>query len=311
MTRGLDNHDDIMKFCFGTLAGRNSCAFKDVTVKIDGVRMSGEMDTSLANGFHNLMAFLFLAWRNDPESKVVGFVEGDDGLFTVSPDSAKPTAEQFAELGMTIKIGETPHLSEASFCGQVYDVEECIVVTDIVDALARVGWTNKKYVRANDNTLSQLLRARGYSLVYQYNGCPVLSALGYKILDLTTDIKIEDRIFNSLDQWERAKLRRAVAALPERRIPGPNTRSLVEKLYGIPTNVQIEWENRIAKLDRLGPVDLDLANYAPRDWSHYYDHYSHPIADPNPVWLVRSESKFIDYLLSKAPQTEKFIKSLD
>ena len=224
MTKSLGQHKDIMAFCFGTLAGTNVCKFKHVTVHVKGVRMSGEMDTSLSNGFHNLVAYLFCVFENSqkfstPKYNVRGFVEGDDGIFTLSDKQLTPTVEQFAALGLTIKIGSTTKLSEASFCGQVYDTDENIVVTDVVEALARVGWTNKKYVQANNKTLLQLTRAKGFSLAYQYNGCPVLGALGHKILDLTEDVKISEKIFANMDQWESQKLREAVANRPLKRTP--------------------------------------------------------------------------------------------
>jgi hypothetical protein len=309
MTRHLSCYDDVMRFCFSTLAGRNKCIFKNVTVGINGVRMSGEMDTSLANGFHNLMAFLYLCWKNGAKD-VVGFVEGDDGLFRVEPPSAAPSADQFSLLGFTIKIGVTDRLSEASFCGQVYDIDEGIVVTDVLDALSRFGWTNKKYVRASFPTRLELLRARGYSMVYQYNGCPVLSTLGRKILELTEGVQIRQTIIDSLDLWERAKLNSAISNLPVEKIPGPATRFLVEKLFGLPVEVQIDWERRISQQTEFGPLPINLDDYCPKEWIDYYDRYSHPIFDTNPLWLVKDEAVFCSYLKEMAPQTEKFLNSL-
>ena len=311
MTKNLDCASDVMKFCFGTLGGRNRCEFKHVTVGINGVRMSGEMDTSLANGFHNLMAFLYATWQNDHDAKVYGFVEGDDGIFRVEPHSATPTEKQFADLGLTIKIGQTPHLSEASFCGQVYDVEESIVITDVVEVLARFGWTNKKYVQASDKTRMELLRAKGYSLTYQYNGCPVLSVLGRRILELTKEFTISDKILMNMDQWERSKLCQFLKTpLPEEKETGVGTRSLVEKLYGLPTHIQIQWEERIRNCE-LGPIDLDLTSYVKEpSWIEYYERYSHPVFDTNPCWLLCDEAPFLEYLASRAPQTKEFISSL-
>lgn len=131
-----------------TMGGVNEMTFKHLSAKIMATRMSGEMDTSLSNGFSNLMLFLFMA-KIKGATSARGFVEGDDGLFRVSPARCAPTEKDFADLGFTIKIGHTPHLSRASFCGQVYDMTDLIVVTDPKEVIARLGWTNKKYVRAN------------------------------------------------------------------------------------------------------------------------------------------------------------------
>jgi hypothetical protein len=173
------------------MTGTNVLTFKLVTVIIEATRMSGEMDTSTSNGFANLMLFLYNCHLNGARD-VVGKVEGDDGLFRVSPASAAPTKEQFADQGFTIKIEHTKNLSEASFCGQVYDMSDLIVVTDIKEIVSRIGWTNKKYVKSSFNTRLQLLRAKGYSLVYQYGGCPILDVLGRRIL-LVSTLKIRQR----------------------------------------------------------------------------------------------------------------------
>lgn len=310
MTKNLACHDQVMKFCFGTLAGRNKCEFKNVTISIDGVRMSGEMDTSLANGFHNLMAFLYLTWKHDPTAKVLGFVEGDDGIFRVEPPSAAPTTDDFASIGLTIKIGTTPELSEASFCGQVYDRDDGIVVTDIVDALSRFGWTNKKYVRCSFKTQLELLRARGFSFAYQYNGCPVLSELGHKILELTKHVTIRQSIIDQMDMWERQRFKDAASAKIHRKPVGLSTRALVEKLYGIGIDVQMEWERSIRAMGNVGPLPFSVADYAPKCWSDYTTKYSHTIFDTNPCWLITDEKEFLTYLVSRAPNAVKFVKSL-
>lgn len=230
-----------------TMKGMNVLQFKHFTCLIEGTRMSGEMDTSLSNGFANLMLFLFLAHKNKA-TDVKGFVEGDDGIFVVTPNSARPTVEQFKDLGFNIKIGVTDALSEASFCGQVYDMTDLKVVTDPLEVLARVGFTNKRYVNAKHSTRMALLRAKGFSLVYQYDGCPILATLGKRLLELTEGYTVGDKIVNALDQWEKARLVEAMYnKLPSSPV-GMNTRALVEKLYNIPIFEQIEMEHWISEL---------------------------------------------------------------
>lgn len=230
------------------MTGRNFLQFKHVSCSLNATRMSGEMDTSLSNGFSNLMLFLF-ACQERGATSVLGFVEGDDGLFRVSPSHCAPTKEDFEKLGFTIKIGHTTKLSEASFCGQVYDMSELKVVTNPLEVIARLGWTNKKYVECSEKTAMELLRSRGYSLVYQYGSCPLLGVLGRRILDLTDGISISEKVLNNMDQWEREKMRAAMAAkLPEMDV-GPNTYALVEKLYGIPVARQLELEADFAEIE--------------------------------------------------------------
>lgn len=289
-----------------TLGGCNYLRTKTLECMIMATRMSGEMDTSLSNGFANLTLFLFVCHMNGAR-EVIGFVEGDDGLFRVSPSECSPTAKQFADMGFTIKIGVTDKLSEASFCGQVYDMEDLIVVTDPVEMLCRVGWTNKRYVQAKQSTLMALLRARGYSLVYQYNGCPILSELGHRILELTAGVTIDERLLASFDQWEQHKLRAAVRDLPLPKKIGSNTRLLVERLYGVSTTVQLEMEQAITKME-LGLVELPDSLPVPDQWKQYYDVYSNDKCDTDPCWLLRNEQSLANHL-SKIPNFSKFVVS--
>jgi len=277
-----------------TMGGFNFISSKYLEFIIHATRMSGEMDTSLSNGFANLMVFLFLAFKNGA-IEVIGFVEGDDGLFRVVPSLATPTAEQFEEMGFTIKIGKTDKLSEASFCGQVYDMEDLIVVTDPLEMLARVGWTNKRYVQAKEATRMALLRARGYSLVYQYNGSPILAGLGYRILELTSGVTVDEKLISSFDQWEQQKLRMAVKNLPLPKEIGDNTRNLVERLYGVTTSDQVRMEREILQMN-LGGHDLPDYLPIPAQWKEYYDRYSYHRNDSDPCWLLKDEQKMVNHL---------------
>jgi len=187
-----------------TKTGKNKLVFKTFTASVKATRMSGEMDTSLSNGFTNLMLYLFASQEAGCEiNKIVGFVEGDDGIFR--NDGPTPTAEIFETLGMTIKIGITDKLERASFCGQVYDIEDLTVVTDIRDQVCRLGWTNKQYVNSGAKVCAELLRARGFSLAYQYGACPILGAIGETILRLTPNVKVRQSIIGAMDEFTRLR----------------------------------------------------------------------------------------------------------
>lgn len=297
MFKDTSHFNNVMRFENEILEGTNICVFKGITVSVKGVRMSGEMDTSLSNGFSNLMLFLYACrLKGVKEGQVVGFVEGDDGLFRVN--GPLPTEKDFSDLGFTIKIGTTRNLSEASFCGQVYSMEELVVVTDVKEALCRFGWTNKRYTRSNIKTRMQLLRAKGYSFVYQYNGCPVLSTLGRRILELTHGFEVGDRIINSMDLFEKEKLKKAMESLPEEKIPGPETRYLVEKLYKIDVRTQLIWEDVIRRctLGRLELPDLEV----PKSWVTYGRSYSVFNCQTNPDWLRKDDSAYVRFLKTKS-----------
>ncbi len=301
MCKGLPCWRELDYFLHKVKAGQNVCKFKLFTVLIGATRMSGEMDTSLSNGFANLMMYLFLSWRNglDPDRDIMGYVEGDDGLFRSNKSYLDPTTQDYLDLGILIKIDSTRNLSEASFCGQVYDQEELVVVTDPKEVIARFGFTNKKYVNANKKTLMQLLRSKGFSLVHQYHKVPLLSVLGHRILQLTDGYIIEERILKNFDQWERQKIREAMTSKRTYAEPGIRTRQLVEKLYGIDVPTQLRCEAQLAKLD-LGFFKLDLD--FPSSWTDYWDRYSLPIKENYPAWLVRQSPEFKRLLVERRSQ---------
>ena len=126
------------------LAGYNTCTFKRFKLGIQATRMSGEMCTSLGNGFSNLMLMLFACHRIG--SKCTGVVEGDDGFFVCSPRA--PTSKEFKEIGFTIKMERHDSLTTASFCGIVFDTIDKINVTDPMEVLIGFGWSKTPYVGA-------------------------------------------------------------------------------------------------------------------------------------------------------------------
>ena len=89
-------------FLCSVISGENRMRTRTgVTANVRGRRMSGDMCTSLGNGFTNLMLARFIV--HEKGGKLEGFVEGDDGLFCtdVELDSG-----DYAKLGFTIKIEE-------------------------------------------------------------------------------------------------------------------------------------------------------------------------------------------------------------
>lgn len=278
---------------FETLSGQNHIVNKLVSFLISAKRCSGEMDTSLSNGFTNAMNIEYLAFLNG--CSVVYFVEGDDGIARFSPSSRAPTNEQYVQLGYNIKIIKNTDLAELSFCGQVYDMDDLTVVTDIKEQLARFGFTNKKYVGSSRKTLMQLLRAKGFSLLYQYNGCPILAHLGSRILYLTRQTTIEQRILDGMDLYHKKRFLESYQSgnLPTLKIPGTATRLLVERLYNITINDQILLEEEISRWE-LGAQEPALV--WPDDWVSYYQQYNTSYKDRDPSWLLRDESTFANYI---------------
>jgi len=281
---------DIAALMFRTLSSNNLIINKMVSFLIEAKRCSGEMDTSLSNGFTNSMNIEYIAWK---ENKGVHyFVEGDDGI--ARWEGKAPSQKAFEDLGWVIKIETSKDLADLSFCGQVCDIDDLVVVTDVAEQLARVGWTNSRYVNSNMKTRLQLLRAKGYSLVFQYAGCPILETLGRRILQLTDGIEIEQRIINNHEAYHRDVLTSAIREHKKIRTPiKTNTRLLVERLYNINVDEQVRVEKTIDQMQfGLHPIPLET----PDSWRHYYETYSSTIKDRDPCWLLRPEASFLNLI---------------
>jgi len=172
--------DDDYAFLIAVLGGRNKmkmrCGFK---AECDGRRMSGEMSTSLANGFSNMMLAKFIAHKQHKE--LFGLVEGDDGLFFTE---AKLDLKEYENLGFTIKIKNEPKPNLAAFCG-IICTEDGVCVKEPLRVLQKLAWSFD-YIRAGSKVCKSLMLGKAISLCYEVPQCPVLGVLARKVIsDLT------------------------------------------------------------------------------------------------------------------------------
>jgi len=275
MTKDLptDFHDHV-----DALLGVNVCKFKWFTVFVEATRMSGEMCTSLGNGFANLMVGLFAAFYHGA-THVVAIVEGDDGLFTAnSKRDYGPTF--FEDLGFTIKMVEVP-LEESSFCGLIFDPLELINVCEPIGAILTLGWSSGRYINLGDAKRMSLLRSKALSMYYQYNGCPILTELSQAVLRLTSgrDLRwaLNER---NISLWRREILQNAMtwmSSAPQVKQPGLNTRLLVEKVFGVTVEHQLVLEDHFSRMTSLKDFHHPLLTvYCPDDWLDYTRKYVVP-----------------------------------
>lgn len=253
-------------------AGLNRCEFHDFIVEIIGTRMSGEMSTSLFNGFANLMLMLFVC--EELGTTCTGVVEGDDGLFRL--DGPVPTAEMFADLGFVVKMEVHVDLCAASFCGLIFDEDDLINVTDPREVLASFGWTTRRYARSNKKTKQLLLRCKALSYAHQYPGCPIIDSLSKYGLRVTRsyDVRLFAKERWGTSQWEREQLLDVIDnSIPERKT-GRNTRFLVEEKFGISVVAQLLIESYLDGLTELTTLLIPLFDVlVPTAWTHYWQHY--------------------------------------
>lgn len=207
-------------------------------------RMSGETNTSLGNGFSNLMLMLY-ALEKHGNKDIKGLIEGDDGLFNFRGPGV-PT-DFFEKLGFKVKLLKA-QLNTASFCGMIFDFDNKIVMADPYYALASSGFSFSA-VGASKAAVTNLTCAKGLSLMYQYAGCPLLAAWGLRMYKSglqqsgVDDNTMKERLLKyyttsqRIDQWERDKMLTVLKgreAVPIKH----STRLLFEQLFGMTPEYQ-------------------------------------------------------------------------
>jgi hypothetical protein len=285
------------------LSHEQKLTFKLIDVLTSSFRMSGEMNTSLGNGFTTLILVLFLAWIRDCQVKAR--VEGDDNLSRWQFETCLPTERDWERLGWKMKVERPDSACHASFCGNVFDEHDRIVIVDPREALLNFGWVRKSYVGANRPLLLQLMRSKGLSMAHQYNGCPMLGAFGRRICDLTSGIQIRPSILYTMNLYEREQYLATVSnSMPTPITPSMASRWLVFQLYGITIDEQLTFESS------LNSIVLDCAitpNFLCT--GTMVDHYDRYTAVVGEHWCFNGPTNHdrIEALIrSHGPITQKF-----
>lgn len=300
MTQNIpeDLRDNFWTYLDEVLSGKNKCFFRHFGTSVDATRMSGEMCTSLGNGWFNLMVLRFLL-EDLGHTDVQIFVEGDDSIAAYSNTGAPITSEHFTELGLVMKVTEPESISTASFCGIVFSPEDMINVTDPREVLASFGWCSARYARSRDARLLALLRAKSLSFLYQYPGCPIIQELALYGLRMTAGYDMRWVLNHAqMSQWEKEQVVDAVkffgggySKVHQAIRPVPSaTRELVEELFGVSSIQQIKIEAYLRGLQCVTPLEVDIDHS--KDWSAYYERYTMDV-DPSPecMWMPRYDVK--------------------
>jgi hypothetical protein len=256
------------------LTGVNHCENKFFGLEVEACRMSGEMNTSLGNGFSNLM-WMTLVCR-DMGVPCVGVVEGDDGLFGFADET--PTTKIFDEMGAIIKLEVHTKISNASFCGLLFDETDLEIITDPFDVVCSFGWIGPEYTKCKKNKQLGLLRCKALSLRHQYPACPIVTSLSNYGLRVTRSHTIDRMILKRKDlcMWERDQLVAAMndkLVMEEREI-GIETRLLVNEIYGVSVEEQLLIEAYLDGLTDVAPLHIPIiSENCPASWRVFWDDY--------------------------------------
>jgi hypothetical protein len=235
--------DSDVEFLCSVIKGTNRMRTRTgVHVETRGRRMSGDMCTSLGNGFTNLMLAKFIAHRKG--GNLEGYVEGDDGIFCTDFELTK---QDYEELGFTIEIKELDDPCKASFCGMVF-ADSGEIIRDPRKFLMGFGWT-QSFINAGPKIMDELLRAKALSCVYETPQCPIIGAFAREALKATSHVHprfVMDGYKTALPD---------VKDVPEFN-PKPDTRELFAQRFGVSINTQLAIETCVRHGDMDGVAAL-------------------------------------------------------
>jgi hypothetical protein len=256
-----------------------------------GKRMSGEMCTSLGNGFTNIIILAYIVSCRGGD--LIAVVEGDDSLFSSLGCDIKD--EDFEMIGMVAKRERHAHIGLASFCGNVFHPEVQHVIADPKLAMCKLPCLNIKYRGAGDKIKMQLLKSKALSLAHQYPGCPVIAPLAHKILHELRSITVSDKIVNNMQSYKRYEYKRDVVGdIPQHDID-PRTRVIMEDAFGVTIQEQLVLEKHIASMSLQG--DSALGCLMPWSWRENRQH--NVIASP-----ISSSFNPVARTIHQPPETE-------
>lgn len=248
----------VANFINKTLTGLNklvsSCGLR---AKVQGRRMSGDMCTSLGNGFTNLMLYKFILHKKHAYGKAL--VEGDDGLFACS---VPLTAQDFSDIGWTVEIKALLDPCEGHFCGLTF-CGNGDIIKDPRRVMCSFGWTSSN-IHAGHHIMDSLLRSKALSLAYELPQCPIVGVLARVALQLTEGVDLTHKVDLWGRDWEK------ITNTPVQDFaPSTQTRDLMARLFNIPILVQLEAERAIRdhdfdRLSKLVPPPPDVQHYAAR-----------------------------------------------
>jgi len=224
-----------------TLCGQNRMRLRNgFKVAVEGRRMSGDMCTSLGNGFTNLMLFLYFCHISGlSEDKVDALVEGDDGLFAL-PLGIELTADYYKSMGFTAKLSAHSNPCEAGFCRLLFGID-FQAIRDPCRFLSSFGWTHS-FIDAGPKIMDQLLRAKALSCLYETPDCPIVSFIAYHALELTVGV-VPRFVDDGYHVLPHDMIR---VELP---CPTLNTRLLFERKFGVSVSEQLRAEASIMRGD--------------------------------------------------------------
>lgn len=168
-----------------------------ITSEVSGTRMSGEMWTSLGNGFMNMCLVTFVAKKNAAHADFI--VEGDDCLVGFDKEVSYDVVKK---LGFKLKLELGTQINDLSFCG--YKVRrDGKPIVDIERAFRGLCYSRRQEILDRKETrkfkFKEYIATLALSYYFRCQYTPFLNTLLYKIIkDCKVDI---EHCRQYLDWW--------------------------------------------------------------------------------------------------------------
>lgn len=268
MTQHIPGADEFMN-CYHNLMFQNTLKFAGLVVTVLSRRMSGEMSTSIGNGFTNVMLIKFTCFVHGIKCDV--FAEGDDAV--IFSDAPIP-CDIFTNLGFIVKMETTTDIRRSKFCSLIFD-SNFNLIRDPIHTILRLGWTGQRYINSKPTKLMQLLRLKAISLKCEVPNAPILGPLADKILELTKSYVASRRHVMSMELYKREQMLEYIKTFDWRTKSEVSfeARQLVEEEFGIHVESQLAIESDILTM-KLGDFNSAILDqYIKPDNKLYYQNY--------------------------------------
>ncbi len=261
MLRNCPNQREILDLIKKGLGSIQKCHMRHANGKAFAstvARMSGDMCTSLGNGFTNLMLIKFMAHiHNWKECDCV--IEGDDGLVRIN--GRLPDENFFSDIGFIIKKNINSDLGNAGFCQISYAGQNYSNLVDPIKNIVHFGWSMSRLATGNRDLLRQLLLAKAFSLICETQHTPIISKLALKTIEILKGTEIRKDLFTyDPEQWWMEQVldfnRVEECMRLARQGPSDEQRQFVADKWCVSVPDQLEAEKYIEKISDVQPLDI-------------------------------------------------------
>lgn len=254
----------------------NVCETKHLIARVWRKRMSGEMNTSLGNGFTTHVTGKFLGVKHHGREVII-LQEGDDTIYC----APGPMEESwYRDIGLDVKLERVTDVSHGQFCQLLFDEDDMRVVRDVRKYIVGFAWLPSKYI-PGVRVYPHLIRARAMSCIAQYPGHPILVSFARWILRCVqvSDVAVRRVIerTRAIDSYTREVLLNSIDVYQSKfDVPiGIRTRHYYEEHFGFSVADQLIMEAYFDEQEVLHPIPLSLfdGHQLPLEWLDCWDWY--------------------------------------